>query len=349
VTTTAFFALSPAERQEALEVAASKSGRPTHILEKDAWVIWTLSALFRAPFKKHLVFKGGTSLSKAYKAIDRFSEDVDVTYDIRAIAPDLVKDAGPDALPLTKSQASKWREILEERLEKWLGEQVVPYIRSCLDAEKLAAKLRIEDGESVYLEYDTKVSGYGYVGPYIKIEFGARSTGEPSTYVVLSCDAAEHLPSVQFPTSEVRVMRVERTAWEKMTAIHVSCLQGDIRNQMARHWSDIGRLDVAGHMDAALRDRDVAGRVAEHKSRFFIAKDTQKNIIDYFSAINGNLVLVPTGDALKMLEADYAKMLEGRLFLRDPEPLARVLERCADIQQRANAIGTAALAAATQK
>ena len=111
------FALSAADRKEALAVAASKSGRPAHILEKDAWVVWTLSILFRAPFAQHLIFKGGTSLSKVYKAIDRFSEDVDVTYDIRAIAPDLVKDAGPDALPASRSQAAKWRDTIKEPRE----------------------------------------------------------------------------------------------------------------------------------------------------------------------------------------------------------------------------------------
>jgi len=339
-----FFALSPGDRKEALEVAASKSGRPAHILEKDAWVVWTLSALFRSPFARHLIFKGGTSLSKIYRAIDRFSEDIDVTYDIRAIAHDLVKDAGPDALPPTRSQASKWRGIIEERLAKWLNEQVLPYIQGCLDADRLSAKLRVEKGESVYIEYETQVSGYGYVGPYIKIEFGARSTGEPTVDVSVSCDAAEHLPSVTFPRTDVRVMRVERTAWEKMTAIHVFCLQGDIKDQLARHWSDVTRLDAAGHIEAAIHDRDIAQRVADHKSRFFIEKDAQGNTIDYFSAVNGGLVLVPAGDVLKLLELDYAKMIEGRLFLRDPEPVARVLERCTDIQKRANAIGSAATA-----
>src|SRR5579859_4519133 len=109
-----FFSLSIGDRKEALEVAASNSGRPAYVLEKDAWVVWTLSALFTSPFAKHLVFKGGTSLSKVYKAIDRFSEDIDVTYDIRAIAEDLVKEAGEDALPSTKSQAKKWREAIDE-------------------------------------------------------------------------------------------------------------------------------------------------------------------------------------------------------------------------------------------
>jgi Nucleotidyl transferase AbiEii toxin, Type IV TA system len=337
-----FFALSPADRKEALAVAASKSGRPAHTLEKDAWVVWTLSALFRSAFAQHLIFKGGTSLSKVYKAIDRFSEDIDVTYDIRSIAPDLVKDAGSDALPASRSQASKWRDIIEERLATWLDKEVLPYIQSCLAADKLEAKLRIEKGESIYIDYETEVSGYGYVGSYIKIEFGARSTGEPTADVSVSCDAVENLPEVTFPIADVRVMRVERTAWEKMTAIHVFCLQGNIKDQVARHWSDIVRLDAVGHIEAAINDRDVAHRVADHKSRFFIEKDAQGNKIDYFNAINGGLVLVPKGDALKLLEVDYAKMVEGRLFLSDPEAFELVVERCAEIQERANAVGTAA-------
>jgi predicted nucleotidyltransferase component of viral defense system len=103
--TEAFLGLSAAERSEALQVAASTSGRPLHVLEKDVWVVWTLSALFESDFRKHLVFKGGTSLSKAYKAIERFSEDIDVTYDIRAIAEDLVGDAsGDEPLPQNKTQ-----------------------------------------------------------------------------------------------------------------------------------------------------------------------------------------------------------------------------------------------------
>ncbi len=89
------FLLLPAEdRLEALSVAADRSGRPAHLLEKDAWVVWALATLYGSPLGEHLVFKGGTSLSKAYGVIRRFSEDVDLTYDIRALAPDLVGDNG---------------------------------------------------------------------------------------------------------------------------------------------------------------------------------------------------------------------------------------------------------------
>ena len=82
---TPFQSLSAQDRRDALEVAASLSGRRAHLLEKDIWVVQTLSVLFDAPFGRDLVFKGGTSLAKAYHAIRRFSEDIDITYDIRAL------------------------------------------------------------------------------------------------------------------------------------------------------------------------------------------------------------------------------------------------------------------------
>jgi predicted nucleotidyltransferase component of viral defense system len=75
-----FLNLTDVERRDALAVAASNSGRPVHLLEKDVWVVWCLRALFESPLGEHLVFKGGTSLSKVYGAIRRFSEDVDLTH-----------------------------------------------------------------------------------------------------------------------------------------------------------------------------------------------------------------------------------------------------------------------------
>ena len=97
-----FFELSAGDRVEALAQAANASGRPPHLLEKDVWVVLSLRHLFTAPYAPHLVFKGGTSLSKAYGVIQRFSEDVDLTYDIRAIVGDLIGDAGTP-LPASKS------------------------------------------------------------------------------------------------------------------------------------------------------------------------------------------------------------------------------------------------------
>jgi Nucleotidyl transferase AbiEii toxin, Type IV TA system len=87
-----FFSLPTGDRREALEYARDQTGRPAHLLEKDIWVVWTLRALFESPLSVDLTFKGGTSLSKAYKIIDRFSEDIDLTYDIRKLLPDLIGD-----------------------------------------------------------------------------------------------------------------------------------------------------------------------------------------------------------------------------------------------------------------
>ena len=112
-----FFALSAADRREALAVAADASGRPIHLLEKDVWVVWTLQELFESAQGEHLVFKGGTSLSKCYDVIRRFSEDIDLTYDIRAIAPDLVGESKSN-LPSNNSQRKKWKDEINERVAK---------------------------------------------------------------------------------------------------------------------------------------------------------------------------------------------------------------------------------------
>jgi len=113
-----FFALSSADRRDALEVAAARSGRAVHLLEKDVWVVWTLNALFESDFADDLVFKAGTSLSKAYQAIGRFSEDVDLTYDICAIAPHLAPDSD-HAIPSTRSQEQRWTKTIRERLARF--------------------------------------------------------------------------------------------------------------------------------------------------------------------------------------------------------------------------------------
>ena len=120
-----YFSLSREDKIDALEVAASKLGRPADLLEKDVWVVWVLNALFDSDLGEHLVFKGGTSLSKAYGVIQRFSEDVDLTYDIRAIAPDLVGDNG-EGLPTTRSEERRWSKAVRHRLPEWISATVQP-------------------------------------------------------------------------------------------------------------------------------------------------------------------------------------------------------------------------------
>ncbi|OCX68667.1 nucleotidyl transferase AbiEii/AbiGii toxin family protein [Acidithiobacillus thiooxidans] len=93
--TKSWFSLSRDDQIEALEFAAARTERPAHLLEKDIWVVWVLSAIYESDLARKLTFKGGTSLSKVYHIIDRFSEDVDLTYDIRELAIDLLKQSNP--------------------------------------------------------------------------------------------------------------------------------------------------------------------------------------------------------------------------------------------------------------
>lgn len=254
-----FLGLSAEDRRDALGVAADRLGRPAHLLEKDVWVVWALATLYGSPLGEHLVFKGGTSLSKAYKIIQRFSEDVDLTYDIRTIAPDFAAGGG-EALPKTRSEEKRWSSEVRRRLPEWVAGAVQPVILGALDAEGLAATVRVE-GEKLFIDYEATTAGSGYVSPSVMLEFGARSTGEPASFRDVICDASGLIDGLVFPSARPRVMHAERTFWEKATAVHVFCLQGRLRGErFARHWHDVVRLDEAGVAAAAFADRELASR-----------------------------------------------------------------------------------------
>ncbi len=334
-----FFQLSRADQLEVLNTAADTSGMPPHLLEKDIWVVWSLRHLFSGPYAEHLVFKGGTSLSKAYGVIRRFSEDVDLTYDIRAIAGDLIGHTG-SPLPASKSQEKKWSKEIRARLASWVDGEIAPQLRQELERQGLQASIRSE-GEKVSISYPPLANGTGYVSPSVMLEFGARSTGEPSQERAIRCDAAAHVPGVEFPTATPQVMRAERTFWEKATAIHVFCAQGEFRGgeRFARHWHDLTRLDAAGFADAAIADKALAQAVADHKSVFFAEKNKQGEVIDYHLAVSGRLQLIPNDGVLATLATDYQRMVDDGLFLDDVEPFEALMQRCKSIEQKANLVG----------
>jgi Nucleotidyl transferase AbiEii toxin, Type IV TA system len=192
----------------------------------------------------------------------------------------------------------------------------------------------------VFIGYAPLVTGTGYVSPVVMLEFGARSTGEPSESRTIRCDAAAFLDAVEFPTATPQVMRPERTFWEKATAIHVFCAQGAFRggDRFARHWHDLTRLDAAGFAEAAIADTALARVVADHKSVFFAEKNVHGKVIDYHAAVAGGLQLVPDHGALESLAADYQQMVDDGLFLDDAEPFEALLDQCRAIQAKANAI-----------
>src|SRR5271163_5373826 len=201
-----YFQLSAKDQADALNAASAASGRPPHLLEKDIWVVWSLATLFQSEFGPHLVFKGGTALSKAYKIIRRFSEDVDLTYDIRALAPELVGKAadGIDAIPPSRSQEKKWSdEIRKELLPAWLRDHAHPIVEAAL-VGMTGVRSRVTES-CIFIEYEPLLAPSRYAVPSVMLEFGARSTGEPSSVRLVQCDMQDFIQNVAFPVANPRV------------------------------------------------------------------------------------------------------------------------------------------------
>ncbi len=155
--------------------------------------------------------------------------------------------------------------------------------------EGLEAALRLE-GDKLFIDYPNLAQGTGYVSPSVMLEFGARSTGKPASARDIVCDAAAAIEGVEFPVARPRVMHAERTFWEKVTVIHVFCLQARMRgDRFSRHWHDIFRLDEAGMAAVAIEDRALAAAVARHKAMFFAEKAADGSRVNYEAALSGNL------------------------------------------------------------
>lgn len=282
-----------------------------------------------------MTFKGGTSLSKAYGAITRFSEDIDLTYDIRSLLADMVSD--DEGIPPTPSQASKWTKAVRERLPQWLSDTIVPILCSELPEGLREDAIQVVEPDTIVVNYTPLREGTGYLSPKIRLEFGARSTGEPFEILPVSCDLASVIQEIQFPKAEPRVLKMERTFWEKATAIHVFCKQEKMRgDRFSRHWYDLVQLSKLPRMQHALFDRDWLSQVVRHKSMFFVEKNVSGDRIDYNDCLNGLLQLIPSGAALETLRNDYANMVQDGIVLDSEIDFNFVLKQCVVLENTIN-------------
>lgn len=332
---TDFFTLSARDRRDALGAAGETLARLPSILEKDVMVVWTLRALYSGPDANHLSFKGGTSLSKVYGLINRFSEDIDITYDIRRFLGD--EDVPEDGLPPSNSQGRRWTEKVRQRLPEWIGNELQPMLAQRAEKDGVLIGFERESTETLKVTYSPLHESDGYVRPAVLLEFGARSTGEPVNVVEVDCDAAPALNQLVFPRATVRAMTVGRTFWEKATAAHCYCLKGSMRgDRFSRHWHDLYHIVRSEHGGPAADDADQAEKVAQHKSVFFRESDRNGKTIDYNAAVAGGMTLVPEGDAMRALEEDYAAM-QGSGMLGDGAPtFMAIIEECSALQDRLN-------------
>ncbi|MBY3102237.1 nucleotidyl transferase AbiEii/AbiGii toxin family protein [Rhizobium laguerreae] len=333
---TKFFELDWAAQERAINFASNELNQAPHILEKDVWVVWVLDAVFRSAFSDVLSFKGGTSLSKAYGLIDRFSEDVDLTYDIRQFLPGMNFDE--DGIPPNRSQQNKLSKAARDKLPEWIKNELAPVLAATIEKDGLRAKLvQGDNNETLNVDFESHFAGHSYVRSSVLLEFGARSTGEPTVAKNIECYAQQVIPAVAFPSAVVRTMKVERTFWEKATAAHVYSHQEDLKKErFSRHWHDLHYIFKSDHWDAVRNDKEIARKVAVHKSFFFAEKDKSGNFVDYTTAVAGNIRIIPEGTALQKLRDDYVMMQESQIVREGAPAFDEILESCAAMEKALN-------------
>ena len=334
-----YFDLSSVDKIDALIEGSIVLKRRPNLLEKDIWVVWALNTLFDSPIGENLVFKGGTSLSKVYQIINRFSEDIDLSINIRHLIPELIGDLDPP-IPQSRSQAGKWTKIIRARLLELIESQIVPILLEKIKQDNLNVEI-VQEDHVLYLKYEPmQVDPAVYISPEVMLEFGGRATGKPSEHHEVACDISAALPNLELPTARPMVMLAERTFLEKALGAHVYCLKGKSRGRQhfARHWHDLDCLDRHFISDKAINDQQLIQAVIKDEEHFYRENDKDGNVIDYETAMSGNICLVPTGDARIALSDDYLDMYKSGMVQSEFVPFDTLMDRLSNLETRINAV-----------
>lgn len=335
-----FAQLSAMERHRIFADAAELTHIHAHMVEKDFWVCWTLRELFALPeAADHYIFKGGTSLSKVWKVIHRFSEDIDISLSREWLGFSGTRD--PEVAASRKQRA----KLLEE-LSTACSEKLVTVIAPALRARVAAAcgsagwslDVSPDDPQTLLFAYPTVFDGgdtTSYVRPVVKIECGARSDRWPVGPQSLAPYLAEAFPNA-FPDAAltVPVLGIERTFWEKATILHAEAhrpANKPVPDRFSRHYSDLAALATHPSCATALACTDIRERVVAHKQVFFAAAWAS-----YETAGPGTFRLIPSSERVAALAADYRAMQD--MFFRPPSPWPEIIATLAALETRINAL-----------
>ncbi|MDE2465050.1 MAG: nucleotidyl transferase AbiEii/AbiGii toxin family protein [Alphaproteobacteria bacterium] len=329
-----FLHLKTQEQSQIYQALAPQLARSPVVLEKDVWVCWVLRALFTMPDRLPMAFKGGTSLSKVFRAIARFSEDVDVTLDYRGLDGSF----DPFAEGVSRNRLRKFSEDLKSFVREHAHGVVAPHIQRMLAAEFSTDAFRIEvsdNGEQMRLHYPSALESPGdYVGNSVLIEFGGRNITEPNEEHEVRPDIADHVADLEFPRSTVSVLSPARTFWEKATLMHVECQRDGLRTgaeRLSRHWYDLAMLADLAHGQAALADRALLADVIKHKKVFYSA-----SYANYDACLSGQLKLIPEGVALAALRDDFQRMISAGMFIGEPPAFDAIVDRLRALEAEIN-------------
>jgi hypothetical protein len=342
-------AASDDERRDLFLGASARLGTAVQNIEKDFWVCWTLDALFNGleADGPRLLFKGGTSLSKAFGLISRFSEDIDIT----VFRDDLGQRA--EVVDLNALSGKKRRARLEA-----IRNACQSYIAGPLIAQftHLAASIipenrfRLEpdpddkDGQSLLFWYPSVTTTTGdYIRAAVKIEAGAKSALDPHVAASVTPYVTQDLPDLDLTVTNVITVKPERTFWDKVMILHGlrqwHDRRGELRHggqRVSRHYYDVHQLMQAPLAAVWQNDQVLAIDCARHARLFFGSADLGLDI-----AVPGTFTLTPSAAMRDALERDY-KAMAGMIFGEIPR-LDAVLDSAERFEQIVNGAGMAAL------
>ena len=326
----AFYKNKPEERNAIFEAIGNNIGIPASAVEKDWWVVQTLSLIQELEAAPHIVFKGGTSLSKAWNIIERFSEDIDLALDKSFLG---IKEC------TTVKQVKKLRSVTR----KYIYNSFIPELQNEFNKvgfTDIKVELYEEEGENlepvqILVKYKTCTSSSSYTKPEVKIEIGSRSLREPFTKRVFASLVGEHYKGKSFADDPISVACVnpERTFLEKLFLLHEEFQKpkNEIRvDRLSRHLYDIEMLMRTEYADIALENKELYNEIIEHRSIY-----TKISNIDYNGHQHKSLNPLPPDTVIDNWRKDYQRMQEEMIYSASL-PFDKLIERIKELKERIN-------------
>ena len=309
-----FIDLSKEDRLDILDRVSSELNiRQREVIEKDWWVTVTLKALFQTDCRDYLSFKGGTSLSKCWHLIDRFSEDIDVAIDREYLGFTGTLSKTQISDKLRRTACSFVRETMQHDLAEQLYQNGISKEKFKVNVD--ITPISTTDPEVININYDSVLSfsidgadGNQYVLPKVKVEVSGRSMSEPVQEIALDSMIDQVYPKAPFaePKFMVRAVLPERTFLEKVFLLHEEFAKPKdlIRvERMSRHMYDIGQMLKTPIAESAINNADLYRQVVEHRRTFIGLRG-----FDYDTLYPATLNIVPPVSIAEQWKADYENM-----------------------------------------
>jgi hypothetical protein len=308
------------DRADLFAETAERRGLSEAVVEKDFWVCWTLKQLFAIDaLRDRLLFKGGTSLSKIYHAINRFSEDIDLAVDYVALGFTGDRD------PRREGQqyiGSEFIEVLRVRCEEILG-----------NGENWTLSVSEQDRNVVRFQYPTAAPTLDYIKPQVILELGTHAEFVPRGRFTVHAFAAEEFPALfNEPDVAVTSLLAKRTFWEKATILHAEFYrpaEKALPDRYSRHYYDLAMLAQSPVRGEALADLALLDQVVRHKETFYPSGWAR-----YDLARVGSLRLVPPDERRAALERDYRSMRV--MIFGEPPTFDSIIETLAALEKQIN-------------